>query len=235
MSQSICKKVTVSKNAIKRYKEEIANDYDVVSEKMDYVIKNMDIKYRLKLEGEGLGNVSTVETEVFSNSKNYIVKSFTVTLGQEDDIGMLKINKEEGEPTVIINSLFNLEEEKRILEMNNINLNKTTKSFVVESGMLSILSIFDLICPKRVYKYISNLSMSEKKEYSNKIKKYVIISPIRYYYQITRKTNKRKYERKTDSWEVKGFYRRYKSGKKVYVKPFTKGKGRNEKKERVLI
>lgn len=40
----------------------------------------------------------------------------------------------------------------------------------------------------------------------------------------------RKYERHTDSWGVRGHYRTYKSGKTVWVRPYTKGEnsGRND-------
>ena len=34
----------------------------------------------------------------------------------------------------------------------------------------------------------------------------------------------RSYERHTESWEVRGYVRHYKSGKTVFVKPYTKGK-----------
>lgn len=40
----------------------------------------------------------------------------------------------------------------------------------------------------------------------------------------------RSYERHTDSWEVRGYVRHYKSGKTVFIKPFTKGKKRDTEK-----
>ena len=43
--------------------------------------------------------------------------------------------------------------------------------------------------------------------------------------------DKRPYNRHTESWEVKGHYRRYKNGKIVFIKSFTKGSGKvNDKK-----
>lgn len=41
-----------------------------------------------------------------------------------------------------------------------------------------------------------------------------------------RKLTSRKYERVTESWGVRGHIRRYKSGKEVFIKPFTKGTGK---------
>ena len=34
---------------------------------------------------------------------------------------------------------------------------------------------------------------------------------------------KRGYVRRTESWKVKGFWRKYKSGKKVWIKPSVRG------------
>ena len=39
---------------------------------------------------------------------------------------------------------------------------------------------------------------------------------------------KRKYEKHTDSWGVRGHYRHYKSGKTVWVRPFVKGSPENK-------
>jgi hypothetical protein len=42
---------------------------------------------------------------------------------------------------------------------------------------------------------------------------------------------KRKYEKHTESFGVRGHYRRYKSGKTVWVRPFVKGAGNKNDKE----
>lgn len=46
--------------------------------------------------------------------------------------------------------------------------------------------------------------------------------------------NKRQYNRSTDNWEVRGHYRQYKSGKKVWVESFSKGKGKGKDKEYIF-
>jgi hypothetical protein len=37
---------------------------------------------------------------------------------------------------------------------------------------------------------------------------------------------KKHYERHAEAWSVRGHYRRYKSGKEVFIKPYTKGSGK---------
>jgi len=44
-------------------------------------------------------------------------------------------------------------------------------------------------------------------------------------------TNKREYQRHTESWRVRGHYRTYKSGKKVWIKPQVRGKGKTKGKD----
>lgn len=41
------------------------------------------------------------------------------------------------------------------------------------------------------------------------------------------KRDKRRYERKTAGWSVRGFWRTYKSGKRVWINPYLKGDKRN--------
>ena len=47
--------------------------------------------------------------------------------------------------------------------------------------------------------------------------------------QVHKKLKSKKIQRITDCWGVRGHYRHYKNGKTVYIEPYKKGKGRNEK------
>lgn len=42
--------------------------------------------------------------------------------------------------------------------------------------------------------------------------------------RLVRKLNSKKRQRLTETWNVRGHYRHYKNGKKVYINPYTKGK-----------
>ena len=46
---------------------------------------------------------------------------------------------------------------------------------------------------------------------------------------VHKKLKSKKIQRVTDCWGVRGHYRHYKNGKTVYIEPYKKGKGRNEK------
>ena len=44
----------------------------------------------------------------------------------------------------------------------------------------------------------------------------------------------RKFVRRVEAWNVRGHYRQYKSGKRVFIRPYTKGKGRIKQVEYVV-
>lgn len=53
---------------------------------------------------------------------------------------------------------------------------------------------------------------------------------ISYRYKIVKREDVRRYIRHCEAWTVRGHYRTLKSGKQIFIKPFTKGKGRISKK-----
>ena len=69
--------------------------------------------------------------------------------------------------------------------------------------------------------------MNERKENKPK-KEYKLFELIRKY---QKHINKNRHNMTCDYWEVKGHFRHYKNGKVVYVKPFAKGKNKNNHKE----
>lgn len=54
--------------------------------------------------------------------------------------------------------------------------------------------------------------------------KIIKVNTVKYTFDLT-KEDKREYTRKTESWPVRGHYRHYKNGNKVWIKPTVKGKG----------
>lgn len=69
--------------------------------------------------------------------------------------------------------------------------------------------------------------ISERKEYKKK-NEYKLFEIIRKY---QRHINSNRHNMKCEYWEVKGHFRHYKSGKVVYVKPFAKGKKKENYKD----
>jgi hypothetical protein len=54
--------------------------------------------------------------------------------------------------------------------------------------------------------------------------KIIKVNTVKYTFDLS-KEDKREYTRKTESWNVRGHYRHYKNGKKVWIKPTVKGTG----------
>lgn len=72
----------------------------------------------------------------------------------------------------------------------------------------------------------SGSSKSHKRTSQNTTHEYSLTDCIRIYHSTNK--NRKKYEITCDSWNVRGFFRHYKNGKIVWVKPFKKGKNRND-------
>lgn len=125
--------------------------------------------------------------------------------------------------------------------INNIDLHlsRKTKSFVgkdyIESTMKAIVGVFRLV-NAYFFNYKQDVSELEIKEIERKGKivkgkfKYQEVKHLNKHYTIKNPiSNKRLPKARQwhlDSWGVVGHIRHYKDGKSVYVKPYTKGKGR---------
>lgn len=87
--------------------------------------------------------------------------------------------------------------------------------------------------PKRTYEYIETKEKQKNKiEYkqnkrkpNNNKKEYGLLDCIKIYQK--KEGIRKKYEITCESWEVRGYFRHYKNGKTIWVKPFKKGKNKN--------
>lgn len=116
------------------------------------------------------------------------------------------------------------------------------KSFKYNSSIISIyaslMAYIEYYSDKKEYvevKEVSTLSNkrqnnNNKKKNSNKKKPPIRIKRKVYKVNVSKEAtvlDKKRYERKAESWTVKGHWRNMKSGKKVWVKPYVKGEGKN--------
>ena len=89
---------------------------------------------------------------------------------------------------------------------------------------------------KRSSKNIDGSSNKAKINYEKKKVEVINKNKVIYIMQVDDETFKehRKYRRRAEQWTVKGFFRHYKSGKTVWVNSFTKGQGREVKKDYII-
>lgn len=82
---------------------------------------------------------------------------------------------------------------------------------------------------------LQKISSSVERSNQERGHKAISSNPIRLtggitYQYVNQYSDKRNYERHTDSWDVRGHYRHYKNGNVVFIKPFKKGdKKQNDK------
>lgn len=93
--------------------------------------------------------------------------------------------------------------------------------------VLTCFSIFQYINHKPATIIAERASRTVKKRGKHKQggkTKIIKVNTVKYTFDLT-KEDKREYTRKTEAWPVRGHYRHYKNGKKVWIKPTVKGKG----------
>jgi len=123
---------------------------------------------------------------------------------------------------------------QRKKELENLTINTYCNAVYFEMYLMELLesrnvTITDLSDIQRVTK----VSKSQPKKNKNRVSKEITLnfSDIeKVVYAKPEVHVPRSYERHTDSWEVRGYVRHYKSGKTVFIKPFTKGKKRDTEK-----
>lgn len=224
--------IEVSQKATNRYVEEIKRgDIESLNKKMNYVVNNFKNKNLKLIKTEKCENPMTLSFEFKFNSSYFFIdmySSFKNMWIANEKVGTVRIDKKDNNVKLMIDGDF-----KHFKKEIDPILKQAENLLSEETGYV-ILALFDLICPKRIYKYISN-SINSNSKYNYKIKKYITITPRKYEYKVTR-VNPRKYTFHVESWNVSGHYRRYKNGKVVWVKEYKKGKKSNvEDKNKILI
>ncbi len=122
---------------------------------------------------------------------------------------------------------------EKILKMLQDNIHKEILEMEIDDDVL------DILVPMFFMHYCIEQAMNQKYEYKETTNKkykpmnerskskpkteYKLFEVIRKY---ERHLNKNRHNMTCEHWEVKGHFRHYKSGKVVYIKPFSKGKNK---------
>lgn len=120
------------------------------------------------------------------------------------------------------------------IEVGNDRFKKLGDDYLNRLAKVSILMVFDVfqymthkpenITKKKIKKTLKNTKKRSKS--GKKRSNYVKIHSKRYIFDTKRENSVKKYERHTESWSVRGHWRYYKkSGKRVWIDGYVKGKG----------
>lgn len=182
------------------------------------------IKGRLFRHKEEANLVYKIEIDGYGdNQAIYIRKIMNHQSGKRDI----------SEFVITINEFLN-----NVLKMLQDNINKQIYEMEIDEEVVELLvpMFFMHYCIDKAmnqqyeYKEITNKKYKPMNERSKSKPKteYKLFEIIRKY---ERHINKNRHNMTCEHWEVKGHFRHYKSGKVVYIKPFSKGKNKEAKIE----
>lgn len=171
----------------------------------------LDVKYIVKIEG--------YDDKQIINIKEILIHENAPMQRNEYKTTVEKFLKD------IINMVQNNMKTKNVFQWN---INETGSILVPMFFMKYCIDkamnreIIEVKETKKRYKPIKERSKSKPKT------EYKLFEIIRKY---EKHINKNRHNIKCEHWEVKGHFRHYKSGKVVYIKPFSKGKNKDSKTE----
>lgn len=166
-------------------------------------------------------------------AKDYVNNDLRVNVDIEEDVAKVKINHvQQSKPIFVFN--FGIIEPKIEVEYNDFATDEGAFSGKLIHLILNTLEYINkpkeevVITEKREVKK----SKKGKKNKRNGGKTY-IYKKVYKVLDVVENKEKRDYNRVAESWRVRGHWRKYKSGKKVWINGYSKGKGRDtqDKKE----
>ena len=166
-------------------------------------------------------------------AKDYVNNDLRVNVDIEEDVAKVKLNHvQQSKPIFVFN--FGIIEPKIEVEYNDFATDEDSFAGNLTNLILSTLDYINkpkeevVITEKREVKK----SKKGKKNKRNRGKTY-IYKKVYKILDVKPNEEKRKYTRIAESWRVRGHWRKYKSGKKVWINGYSKGKGRDtqDKKE----
>lgn len=118
---------------------------------------------------------------------------------------------------------------------HNSLIQELATRFKVYLSYIDCLNSIKITEVKRSAKKVRNKDIYYK-NISNKNNNLIVINDkkIEYVRYPQNEIEKRVYSRKTQSWNVRGFYRHYKSGKVVFINSYQKGKGKSSPKKYLI-
>ncbi len=166
-------------------------------------------------------------------AKDYVNNDLRVNVDIEEDVAKVKLNHvQQSKPIFVFN--FGIIEPKIEVEYNDFATDEEAFAGKLIHLILSTLEYINsprqevVVTEKREVKK----SKKGKKNKRNRGKTY-IYKKVYKILDVKPNEEKRKYTRIAESWRVRGHWRKYKSGKKVWINGYSKGKGRDtqDKKE----
>lgn len=177
-------------------------------------VKELNQTYKVKIEG------LLEEQKIKINKIQY------------DDYGLvIKTYKNEVKVNEYLDKLVKLVKSQNKKDLKE--LYKENYDFIDILPPMAFIEYIIRESKNRKYEYVI-IENKESKENKYKNKKqnikskqeYGLLDCIKIYQK--KEGIRKKYEITCESWEVRGYFRHYKNGKVVWVKPFTKGKGKSK-------
>lgn len=167
--------------------------------------------YRVKVNGTG--DNQTIDVKVIFTMKNGLTNSFNRSTTIEQWLNDIGVTFHEAANTTYDKWNVNKPEVDLLIPMMFM-------SYAVLKAMNR--EVIEMPDTKRRYKPVSERKTSKPKD------EYKLFEVIRKY---SKHINHSRHHISCEAWEVKGHFRTLKSGKKTYVHPYTKGKGKVKDKE----
>lgn len=167
--------------------------------------------YRVKVNGTG--DTQTIEVKIICTMTNGQTKNWTLITTIEQWLNDITDTFHDAANTPIENWKVNKPEVDLLIPMMFM-------SYAVLKAMNR--EVIEMPDTKRRYKPVSERKTSKPKD------EYKLFEVIRKY---SKHINHSRHHISCESWEVKGHFRTLASGKKTYVHPYTKGKGKLKDKE----
>lgn len=186
----------------------IFNEYMLVI-KGEYFGRTLNIVYKVKVDGYGNEQKINIREVMIHDDGYRDITEITTTVNKFLD-GLEKSIEYE----------IKGKEKNKIFESDRVLAPMYFMRYCIKKAMNQ--EYIEIEHTNKKYKPIS-----ERKEYKKK-KEYKLFEIIRKY---QRHINSNRHNMKCEYWEVKGHFRHYKSGKVVYVKPFAKGKKKENYKD----
>lgn len=186
----------------------IFNEYMLVI-KGDYFGRTLNIVYKVKVDGYGNEQKINIREVMIHDDGYRDITEITTTVNEFLD-GLEKS----------IENQIKGKNKNKIFESDRVLAPMYFMRYCIKKAMNQ--EYIEIEHTNKKYKPIS-----ERKEYKKK-NEYKLFEIIRKY---QRHINSNRHNMKCEYWEVKGHFRHYKSGKVVYVKPFAKGKKKENYKD----
>lgn len=165
-------------------------------------------------------------------AKDYVNNDLRVNVDIEEDVAKVKIDHaQQSKPIFVFN--FGIIEPKIKIEYNDFATDEEAFAGKLIHLILSTLEYINSPKQEVVVTERREVKKSKNNKKGKKSRKTYIYKKVYKVLDVVEDRDRRDYNRITENWEVRGHWRKYKSGKKVWIDGYSKGKERDtqDKKE----